>query len=113
MSKRPSLVKLRSVVAFVVVLWPWASARADDPQKDARAAFVDGMALVDKAQWAEALTAFERAAKLRAHPVTTFNMAACERAMGRYIRARVLYMEALAGSADGAKLPESLSLIHI
>ncbi|AKU94751.1 TonB-dependent receptor [Labilithrix luteola] len=87
-------------------------ARADDDADRARSAFTEGTVLVEKAQWAEALTAFERARAVRKHPVTTFNMAACERAMGHYTRARQLYLEALAEHEGGAKehrlLPASL-----
>lgn len=86
--------------------------RADDDGDRARSAFTEGTTLVAKAQWAEALAAFERARAVRKHPVTTFNMAACERAMGHYTRARQLYLEALAEHEGGAKekrlLPASL-----
>lgn len=84
---------------------------ADDDIDRARSAFLQGTALVEKAQWAEALTAFERARSARKHPVTTFNMAACERAMGHYTRARMLYQESLAeheSTVDDRRLPASL-----
>ena len=101
----------RAVLAVVLLLLLQTGvARADDSGDRARATFVEGTALVEKAQWAEALAAFERARALRPHPITTFNMAACERAMGHYTRARRLYTEALADPADGTKkLPDSLS----
>jgi hypothetical protein len=54
----------------------------------ARAAFAEGAARVGRADWAGALAAFERSAALRPHPVTTFNLGACERALGHYTRAR-------------------------
>jgi hypothetical protein len=83
-------------------------ATADDA--DARNAFNEGAALVEKAQWAEALTAFERAASVRRHAITTYNIAACERAMGRYTRARRSFAQALAqnAAAGGKELPASL-----
>ncbi len=76
----------------------------------ARAAFVEGSTLVRKARWAEALAAFERSARLKPHPITTHNMAACLRAMGQYTRARELFVEVLNGSDDSAKerVPEAL-----
>jgi hypothetical protein len=65
---------------------------------------------VDRAQWAEALAAFEQAAKLKPHAVTTYNIAACERAMGRYTRARRMFLRALQQhqGSQGRELPGSL-----
>jgi hypothetical protein len=61
----------------------------EDPTTlDARREFVDGTALVRAQRWGEALAAFERAAKLKPHAITTYNIAQCERAMGQYTRAR-------------------------
>ncbi|MBS2018764.1 MAG: PEGA domain-containing protein [Deltaproteobacteria bacterium] len=97
---------------LLVVLAFSLPARADEDGDKARAAFLEGTALVAKAQWGEALAAFERARDLRKHPITTYNIAACERAMGRYTRARALYRAALDESASAAdatkRLPESL-----
>ncbi len=78
---------------------------------DARTAFTRGTELVQNAQWAEALAAFERASELRPHPITTYNIAACERAMGRYTRAYRTFSRALKeNDATGATaLPESLA----
>ena len=73
------------------------SAYAEDDLAKARASFSEGTDLVAKARWGEALAAFERARELRNHPITTYNMAACERALGRFTRARALYLEALDG----------------
>src|SRR5262249_16858609 len=79
--------RIELLLAFVALmaLFP-RRALADDDADAARAAFVEGTTLVKNAQWAEALAAFERADKLKSHPVTTYNIAACERAMGRYTR---------------------------
>jgi tetratricopeptide (TPR) repeat protein len=86
-----------------------ASAHADS-LGEARQRFVEGAALVKNAQWAEAEAAFEKSARLHPHAVTTFNIAACERAMGRYTRARALFRHALEEDAAGTgRLPESLS----
>ena len=62
----------------------------------ARTEFTRGTSLVRRAQWAEALAAFERSQSLRPHAVTTFNIGACLRAMGRYTRARAAFSQALA-----------------
>jgi hypothetical protein len=86
-----------------------ATAAWADPIADARQKFVEGAALVKNAQWADAEVAFEESARLHPHAVTTFNIGACERAMGRYTRARALFRHALAQHDEGAtKLPPSL-----
>jgi hypothetical protein len=121
---RPVMKTLERFFAVVVAcgvaqasLGPWAARTAHAEVSEverARQAFLEGTALVERAQWAEALAAFERARSLRRHPVTTYNMAACERAMGNYTRARDLYEEALREHASGEsgdagpKLPSSL-----
>lgn len=61
----------------------------------ARQLFTEGVALVREAKWSEALSAFERSNLLRPHAVTTFNVGACERALGRYTRARSVLRAAL------------------
>jgi hypothetical protein len=65
--------------------------RADDEDPvvtQARQAFLEGVELTHKSQWGDALSAFERSERLRPHAVTSFNLGACERALGRYVRAR-------------------------
>ena len=81
------------------------------PEDPARAAFVEGTRLVREARWAQALAAFEKAAKLRPHPVVTYNIGACERAMGRYTRARRAFTEALRAHRSNPEqaMPESLA----
>ena len=74
----------------------------------ARAQFASGAALVRSAQWAEALAAFEESSRLRPHPITTYNIGACQRSLGRYTVAQAMLERALAEEAGGAKLPESL-----
>lgn len=75
----------------------------------ARELFVKGTTLVQSAQWAEALDAFEQSNELRPHPTTVYNIGACERALGRYTVARDRLQRAISpeSSANG-KLPESL-----
>jgi tetratricopeptide (TPR) repeat protein len=76
---------------------------------EARRLFRSGAALVREARWADALTAFERSLALRPHAVTIYNIAACERALGRYARAATLYLHALSmTAADGGGLNDAL-----
>lgn len=74
-----------------------ATARADATD-DARAEFIRGTKLAEEAQWSEALAAFEKSGTLKSHPLTTYNIGACERALGRYTRARRSLRLALAGN---------------
>ncbi len=96
-----------SAVLLAVVLWA-APAAADDTAR-ARAEFVTATDHVKNARWGEALAAFERSAELRPHALTTFNIGACERALGRYTRARVTLQKALAANdaAGGKELAAS------
>jgi hypothetical protein len=87
-----------------------AGARADEEPNvaEARTAFVRGNELAKQAQWAEALAAFERSAQLRSHPLTTYNIAVCERALGRYAHARDLFRKVVdVGGQDPAQFPPS------
>jgi hypothetical protein len=74
-----------------------AAAPADDDPvvAEARREFLEGAELVAMANWAEALGAFERSAAIRPHPVTTFNIAVCQRALGQHTRARLSFRAAL------------------
>lgn len=76
---------------------------------EARRQFVRGTTFVKAAQWTEALEAFEQSGRLRPHPITTYNIAACERALGRYTAAREHLKQALdvEGNVNG-ELPESI-----
>lgn len=85
------------------------AAKSDSPQVvAARDLFVRGTTLVRSAQWAEALDAFEQSVALRPHPITTYNIGACERALGRYTVARDRLQRALDADPESGKLPESL-----
>jgi hypothetical protein len=98
----------------VVVLVTPAAAAPDDqlpepPEvEQARSLYLEGLSEVRRAHWGEALAAFERSQALRAHPLTTYNIGACERALGRYTRARRALSQALAES-DSGELPPSVS----
>lgn len=91
------------------------SAPTEEPQPEdsrtlrAREEFLRGTELVQKAQWAEALGAFERSAKLRPHAITRFNIGACQRALRRYTRARASLLQALEQNKEGgAQLSDTL-----
>jgi hypothetical protein len=92
------------------------TSHADEPAAEApetaraREEFLRGTDFVHKAQWAEALSAFERSAKLKPHAVTTYNIGACQRALGRYALARKTLRASLAENqaAGGAQLPEGV-----
>jgi len=90
-------------------------APAEEPPSDprlepAREAFRHGAELVARADWSEALTAFEKSAALRSHPVTTFNIGVCQRALGQYLRARESLRDALSqdAAAGGQLLSQTL-----
>ena len=74
---------------------------------DARNLFQRGVELVQAAQWGEALSAFERSSSLVAHPLTTFNIGACQRALGRYTLARRTLAKSLADGEQNLSLPPS------
>lgn len=79
-----------------------APAPAEEPGRTkARELFMQGVARVKQAQWSEALASFEESQKLFPHATTTFNIGACERAMGRYSRARRALRTALSQAASG------------
>jgi hypothetical protein len=109
------------VVAAAVALLVAASSSAAPPASsppdadrvaEARRLFSTGTQLVREARWHEALTAFAASYGHVRHPVTLFNVGACERALGRYTRARDAFARALAsGSApdDGGAPPAALA----
>jgi hypothetical protein len=89
---------------------PSSSAEASPQTDQARDAFSLGTALANQGQWPEALNAFNRSSKLRPHPVTTYNLAYCERALGHYTRAYKLFRRTLVEheAAAGGTLPDDL-----
>jgi hypothetical protein len=103
---------LRILPLLLLVIAP--AARADEPVpedpavKAARTQFLQGADLVRNERWADALAAFERADKIKPHPITTYNIAQCERALGHYTRARRSLLAALKlDERAGHVLPES------
>ncbi len=94
------------------------SARADTPAtpaaptdrlEEARQLFGEGTEAVKRAEWAVALASFERSAKLKPHAITTYNIGACQRAIGAYTKARATFAEALATNETTHELPDSLA----
>lgn len=107
---RPLPLALAVVLGLAGVAFA-PTAHADDDTKIAREEFVRGAQLVKDADWAGALAAFEGSAKLKAHPVTTYNIGACLRAMGQYTRARKAFASALeeSGKTPGLDLSPGLT----
>lgn len=114
-SRRSERAWRASSLVLAAVLFAGGHARADEPDTaattEARSEFVRGTDLAKRAQWAEALAAFEKSSKLRSHPVTTYNVGVCHRAMGSYTMARESFARALEqnDAAGGAELPPSLA----
>ncbi len=116
-ARRLVRASVTSLAAILAVAHPFgALSRAAEIDQatleSARTEFVKGAALAKNAQWAEALAAFERSAKLRPHAVTTYNIGACQRAVGQYAVARKTLAAALAQDAaagDEKQLSESLA----
>ncbi len=94
-----------ALFAFALAVVPSLALADDDPQTvEARAVFVHGSELVHEAKWAEGLAAFEQSAKLKPHAITTYNVGACQRALGRYAEARKTLHAALAqNDANGGQ----------
>jgi hypothetical protein len=77
--------------------------------EEARNLYGQGLDFVKKAQWSDALASFERSRALRPHAMTTYNIGACERALGRYTKARSTLLRAIQEGKDSAgQLPPSL-----
>jgi hypothetical protein len=90
---------------------PAAPATSDEPAKAnvsderivaARDAFSLGATLARQGQWVDALGAFERSYRLHTHSTTLFNIGFCERALGRFTRARKSFRGALAAGTSTA-----------
>jgi hypothetical protein len=77
---------------------------------EAREAFRKGTELAKNARWDEALSNFERSYALHAHPITSYNIAYCERAVGHYTRAYSVFMRARRehSSGEAGTLPANL-----
>jgi hypothetical protein len=91
-----------ALVSWVTIVCLSAPSFAQEPTSaespevvTARREFLSGAELVKQERWAEALAAFERASSQKAHAITSFNIAQCERALGQYTRARRSLLQAL------------------
>lgn len=104
------MIQARTLAATLFVLGLAGPAwGAGAPEiSEAREAFVRGSTLAKDAQWGAALASFERSAKLRPHAWTTYNIAVCERALGKYVRAKRTFERALAERTPEADLPEPI-----
>jgi hypothetical protein len=65
-----------------------SAAQPGDATARGRGAYQRGITLAREEQWSDALSAFEEAAAARDAPLIRFNIAYCERALGRYVAAR-------------------------
>jgi hypothetical protein len=85
-----------------------APASEDAATLQARALFSEGTGSAHRGEWFLALVAFERSRAVRPHAVTTYNIGYCERALGRYTRARKMFNEAFAENEahGGGELPQ-------
>lgn len=109
--------RVRGLLVALVVLATSAAAHAEPAEKSpenvsrARADYVAALDHVKQARWGEALASFERSAAARPHSLTTYNIGACERALGRYTRARASLLAALAmdDAAPKRELPASFA----
>ena len=104
-----SLVARALLASAITILLSFAAPAHATPREDAREQFAAGAELVKAAKWSEALSAFERSFALVPHPVTLFNVGACERALGSYARARRTFSRTLELDRNGSNgsLPES------
>lgn len=75
--------------------------------EQARELYLEGLKHVREAHWGDALAAFERSKALRPHAMTTYNIGACERALGHYTRAYEQLSRALAEDTT-PELPPSI-----
>jgi hypothetical protein len=90
------------ILAFVSIL---GAARAEDAEDPARKAFREGAALVEQAEWSAALAAFERSNGAKPHALTQYNIAVCQRFLGRYTLAQATLKAALARNQGKEEMP--------
>jgi tetratricopeptide (TPR) repeat protein len=93
---------------FGLLLATSSPARADDPAKQARALFEQGLSQADAAHWTEAADLFQRALALRDSPVIRFNLSSALAELGKLTEALTL-LQALA--LDGRTSRELLQRV--
>ena len=107
---------MRRVACWLLVMLPrvgYAQVAETAPVEQARALYLEGLRHVREAHWGEALAAFERSRALRPHAMTTYNIGACERALGNYTRAQQQLERALTeGAASGELEPTTVTEAH-
>ncbi len=91
--------------AVLAAVFVGAPARAQERQDEARAAFRDGAALIEQAEWARALAAFERSFAVRPHALTLYNIGVCQRFIGSYTLARETLQRALTRASETDEMP--------
>jgi hypothetical protein len=101
------MMKKVAIKALTVLLLITTSSIALADEEQAREAFRQGAGLARDAQWAAALSAFDRSYKLHPSAGTTFNIGVCERALGQYVRARRTLQRALDEKKTDADLPDA------
>lgn len=84
-----------------------AAAEPEQNEDVARQSFLQGVELSRQESWPAARAAFERSNSLRPHPVTIYNLAFCERALGQWTRAHRDFGRAL--SSLEPALPRELA----
>ncbi len=94
----------RLIALLVLTVAPAVHAQGEDR---ARELFLEGVDLTEWGQFEEALGAFEKSSAILARAKTTYQIATCERLLGRYTRARKHYRDALAANAGG-EIPDDV-----
>lgn len=92
-----------------MVCWAAPVWAQDDGTERGRQAFARGVQLVHDEHWGDALAQFEEAAVARDAPLVQFNIAYCQRALGRYVAARRSVLRVLADpkGLDPAQLDDA------
>ncbi len=93
------------VVVLLTTLAFASPARADEPPDEARTAFREGAKLIEQAEWASALSSFERSYTLRPHALTLYNIGVCQRFLGRATLARETLKKALDRAQANNEMP--------
>jgi PEGA domain len=111
-SRSPLWCSLAQALLVLGLTWlAPALARAEDSTvQSARDDYKRGLDLSAASQWGEALSAFEVSSTKRPHAQTLYNMGSCERALGRWTRARARFEESLKrAEGNPTELPASVA----
>lgn len=87
-------ITLALLYALVLPVVALAAPANPDTKVEANRLYAEGLKHYQENQWADALEFLNRSAMLRPHPWTLYNIGMCERAMGRYLRARQAFVQA-------------------